>query len=42
MLNVEPIENEGEWVSPCLSLIVFISLWRYFKNIFLRFQFLKI
>ena len=46
MLDVEPIENEGEWVSPCLPLIVFI-LFGYIINIlygdilkiFFKFQF---
>ena len=26
MLDVEPIENKGEWISPCLPLIVFILI----------------
>jgi preflagellin peptidase FlaK len=49
MLDVEPIENEGEWVSPCLPLIVFILI-GYIINIlygdilkifFKNFNFLK-
>jgi len=30
-LDVEPIENEGEWISPCLPLIVFILLVFYME-----------
>jgi len=49
MLNVEPIENEGEWISPCLPLIVFIFIGYIInilygdtlKNIFLNFNFFK-
>jgi hypothetical protein len=46
MFDVEPIENEGELVSPCLPLIVFILI-EYIVNIlygdilkiFFKFQF---
>jgi prepilin signal peptidase PulO-like enzyme (type II secretory pathway) len=46
MLDVEPIENEDEWVSPCLPLIVFIIigytisiLYGDTLKIFFKFQF---
>jgi len=41
MFDVEPIENEGELVSPCLPLIVFIFIGYYgdILKIFFKFQF---